>query len=245
LILAAYDFIDIHVNVSVSNKITLYSDQDCNGVGLLRIMNTSYIQTYQSSQSISIYTSQLDIDTGYILSGMGSASLSFTTCTSPSHQIEVGGSTGHTSINGYTLPLQITQLSLSHLSASNLTLNSLGVNGAIDIYTTANTDFLYGLSSSPIYINTTQLNFIANDNSYFPSLHVTSVNGIFFDILSNVTTGVDSMEFYGGQTCIMQQGVNINSYTFIRMAQCTWNVYVGGSNYPNTSSTWLAGSVYI
>ena len=122
------------------------------------------------------------MSTGYIFAGLGQASLSFTTCLS--HDMDVGG-TGQTT--NYANSLQIPELALSHLSCSALTLTSLGSTGHIDVYNTVSSDFTL-MSSACVTMITTDLVFLANDQSFFPCLIVQAVNSVDYQNNTSIVT---------------------------------------------------------
>ena len=154
-----------------------------------------------------------------------------------SHDMDVGG-TGQTT--NYANSLQIPELALSHLSCSALTLTSLGSTGHIDVYNTVSSDFTL-MSSACVTMITTDLVFLANDQSFFPCLIVQAVNSVDYQNNTSIVTSSGSIDFMpsSSATCILEPGVNLYSDSYLIFENCTWIVYVGG-NSVNASSTWSA-----
>ena len=240
LILSATNAIDLQANCSVNAaaaQIQVISDSDCNGEGLLSIRNNSVLYTVQSSSNIAIQAAQFDLNAGAIYAGMGAASLSFSTCTSPSHTIDFGGDGSSTA---YPNSLQITELELSHMSCAALTLNSVGIGGHIDVYNTAIADYSL-MPTSCVYLIATSIRFLASVNSYFPCLTLDAVNAVLYENSTNIVSGTGQIDFQpaASASCILQPGTNLYSDTYLIFENCTWYVYVGGST-SNATSTWSA-----
>jgi hypothetical protein len=89
VLMSARDLIDIASNVTVESVLTVVSDSDCSGVGLLTIEDDAYVATLLSSHDIIVRAASLDMADGYIFAGRSSAALTFTTC--EGHHLDVGG----------------------------------------------------------------------------------------------------------------------------------------------------------